>query len=884
MNERGILRLLRWFCPEDLYEGISGDLLEALDADVARVGMRRARVLFLLNTIRFFRPSIIMRKKFKKLSIGNMMFFNNLKAAYRNMAKSKGYSFINIFGLSLGIASCLLTFAYVRFEFSYDEFHHDTDRTYRVNQTFVWNQNGGIFGSTGLAVAHLLSTEYPEVEQALRINQPGSHVVRYQHADGTVSAYNEEKFYGADSTFFNFFNFPLKEGDPQTALLGLDKIVISEEVARKFFGDEPALGKVLEVGDQKIPMEITGVTVHQPENSHFRFDYLQTIYSNRAVKHQDWSYLWTQSVTYVKLRPGASAVALEEKLATVGERKIKPTFARLGIDYNDFLKGKGDWKFFLMPFTDVYLNATDNRVGPVGNVQYALTFAAVGAFVLLIAAINFINLSTARASKRAKEVGVKKTLGALRRSLVGQFLLESIMVATLSTVLALGLAEMLRWVIASFVTMEVPFSLWSDVELLFVLPLVPVVIGVLAGIYPAFYLTAFRPAYVLKGRVVASMNSSMLRSGLVILQFGISVVLMIGTIVVYKQLSFMSNMSLGFNKENIIVVRGAEKLDKQIESFRNELASVPGVQQAAIAMDVPAGSSFEDIFSREGTDIKIPISIIKIDEYYFNAMGFQLIAGRQFDQQRVSDVDNIVVNETAVRLLGFTPETALGQKLLFPGNDGTLHEIIGVMNDFHYQSLRQEIGPMLFTHINSTMWGGSRVVMVRFQTDDVAEMIRGLERKWNLVAGDAPFVFTFFDEELKQQYLAEQRLAGLFGIFSGLSIVIAIIGLVGLVAYSAEVRRKEISIRKVFGASRSRIVIMMNTQYARLIGVSLLFAIPVSWLVMIQWLQSFEYRTEVGPGVFLLAGAVEILLALVSVAYLSFRAAAANPAAVLKEE
>jgi putative ABC transport system permease protein len=878
------LKLLEWFCPPQLYEGIEGDLLEKFDVDSKSSGDRIARRRLLIGAVRFLRPAIIMRNRFRTNSPSTSMIGNYFKITYRNILRSKGYSFINIFGLALGIASCLLALSYVRFEMSYDNYHPNVDRIYRVDQTFIWSVEGGTFGSTPLPLALKLAAEYPEVEEVIRVNAPGAMSVRYEREDGTLLSFNEPNIYGADSGFFNFFDYKLKEGNPATALKGLNKIVISSEAAEKFFGDAPALGKFLLVGDDRKVLEVTGVTEPQPMNSHFRFDYLQSIYTNPSIKRFEWSWVWTQSVTYAKLRPGAVPSELEEKMARIEKDHIRPSFDRMGIVFDDFMKGKGNWRFYLRPMRDIHLHAEDNRIGTVGSIVYASTFGVVGIFVLVIAAINFINLSTARATNRAKEVGVKKTLGVLRSSLVSQFQAESIFLTLFATVLSLLMVEGLRLVIGKFVNIDMPFTLWSDTALLVTLPLVPLLVGFVAGIYPSFYLTAFKPVQVLKGKIASGMARSGLRNGLVVIQFTISIAMLAGTLVVLKQLKFMQSAELGFNRENVLVVRGAEKLGDQLESFRDEVAGFAGVEHTALAMNVPTGALYEDVFEREGTDIKVPISIYKIDQYYFDAMGFQIVAGRQFDINRQSDSEGVIPNETSIRMLGWTPEEAIGHKIFYPGGDGSRHEIIGVVKDFHLTSLRQAIGPMMFSPLQSSIWGTMRVLMVRFTTDDVPGLMSRIERKWNETVSDTPIVMTFMEDDLNRQYLQEQRLGGLFGIFSGLSILIAVIGMVGLVAYSAEVRKKEIGIRKVFGATTTRILVMMNEQYIKLIAIGLLVAVPGSWWLANRWLDAFEYQTEVGPMIFIVAGLAQVALALLSVAYLSLRAASSNPAAVLKEE
>jgi putative ABC transport system permease protein len=881
---RWTVGFLRWFCPDALAEGIEGDLLESYDSDRLAHGQRRASAQLIWNALKFFRLSIILRNRIKYGNNHLIMLRSYLKLTLRNISRSKGYSFINIFGLSLGIACCLLTANYVVFEFSFDNFHPNVDRTYRVDQTMIYNIDGGTFGSTGPALAVLLHSEYPEVEEVMRVNTPGDFVVRYAEKNGDVVSFNETNIFAADSNFFSFFKFDLKEGDPRTALKGLNKVVISDEIAQKLFGDEPALGKILQLGNDRKPIEITGVTKKQPENAHFNFNYMLSIYTNPGVKRFEWSWVWTQVVTYVRLKPGADPVALENKMKQIGETRIKPSFKEMGINYDDFMQGKGSWQFFLMPVRDIHLISRDNRLGTVGDIRYAYAFGAIGLFVLIIAAINFVNLSTARGTKRAREVGVKKALGALRNSLVSQFQAESIFLALFSMVLAMPLMEGLRIVIESIMGDDLPFSLWDNTAFIVALPLIAILIGFLAGLYPSFYLTSFLPAQVLKGKIATGMGNSFLRNSLVVLQFTISIAMLIGTVVVVQQMEFLRSTDLGYDKENTLVINYAEKLGDHIIPFRNEISNIPGVISAAVAQDVPRGNTFEDIYTVEGSNIKLPVTAIKIDDQYFKAMGFELIAGRTHDlAHNAADKEAFIANETVVKLFGWTPEEAIGKVIYYPG-DQMSAPIIGVVKDFHFQSLRSSINPLFFNSIASGMWGDMRVVAVKYKTNDLPGLIQKIEQKWNSTVLQTPMSFSFLEDDLANNYKEDKRLGDLFGIFATLSIIIAMIGLIGLVAYSAEVRKKEIGIRKVLGASRSGIVVMMNSSYVKLIAVGLLISTPLAWYAMTYWLSTFQYRMELNPLVFVFSGLAVMIASLLSVAYLSMRAASVNPAGVLKEE
>ncbi|SHG61748.1 putative ABC transport system permease protein [Chryseolinea serpens] len=812
------------------------------------------------------------------------MFQNYFKTAIRSIVRERYYALIKIAGLALGLGTSLVLFLYVTHQLSYDTMHPDVDRLYRVNQTNIWNPKGGFWGSTGPAVANALITEYPAIESVLRINTPGGQIVRYTKPNRDVVAINEESVLAADSTFFSFFAFELKEGDPRTALEGKNKVVLSDKAAKRLFGDEPALGKLIQIGDKRETVEVTGVTKEQPTNVHFHFDYLLSMPTIAIIKDMEWSWIFTQVVTYVKLKPGTDVATLNKTLKTLPMRYAPATFKRIGIDFDEFIKERGAWEVYLQPMREMRLYSTDtgNRLGPVGDIKYVYVFSIVAAFILLIAVVNFINLSTARGASRAKEVGVKKTLGLHRASLIAQFQVENILVTFVAMLLGLGVMELLRLVIQPLTGLEIPVTLWDNKLFFAIIILLPLVVGFLAGLYPAFYLTSFRPAQVLKGKTISGLRTSNLRNVLVVFQFTISIALMVATMVVFDQLKYFQSASLGFNQESMLIVNNGEKLGNQLQSFRDELATYPGVVEVSASADFR--KAFEDIFMREGNDLKLPIAYMKIDEYYMATAQHQLVAGRGFEPNRPSDVNAVILNETAVRLYGWTPEQAIGQHIIYVGDDVGRQEIIGVVKDFHFRSLYETINPFMFFNIKSKMFGDIRTVAIRFNTPDVPSLIAKIEKRWNQIADATPFEYNFLDESLKMRYQEEQRLGSLFSVFTVLSITIAIIGLVGLVAYSAEQRKKEIGVRKVFGASLTSIYVMMNTQYVKLLVVALIIATPLSWWAMQQWLDTFQYRVSISPWLFVWAGAAELILAMVCVGYLALRAASLNPATVLKEE
>jgi putative ABC transport system permease protein len=876
------LRFLARFCPTSLHEGIEGDLTEQFEEDFLRHGASIAKRRFYLNVLKFCRPEIILRNKFKFGFMGIHLLRSYFLLTFRNLLKSKGYSFINIFGLSLGLAICLLTYNYVRFETSFDTMHHDVDRMYSINQTNIWDPSGGVFNSTGPAVASALKSEFAEIDEIIRVNTPGGQTVRYEKPGATTLAFNEQKILAADSNFFNFFYFPLKEGDAKTALIGKNKVVLSDKAAKRLFGEESPIGKIILLGDERTAIEVTGVTEPQPDNMHFHFDYLLSMETNPWIKRMEWSWIFTQVVTYIKLNPSTDVASFEAKLKDVPKRYVPASLQRFNMNYEEFMKEKGGWFLYIHPVKDIYLHSDKigNRLGAIGDIKYVYILSFASLFILLIAIVNFVNLSTARGATRAKEVGVKKTLGLVRRSLIAQFQVEHITITTISVLLGIAIMEVLRAVIAPMAGINIPTD--YGVNTILILTAVPIIIGFLAGLYPAFYLTRFNPAQVLKGRISAGMRSSGLRNALVVFQFTISIALMAATLIVFQQLNFFQNKSLGLDKENLLIIENGEKLGNQLKSLRDEIAKYPGVLDATVSMNIRGG--FEDLYTPEGTDRKVSISLYKVDEHFLSTTKIELASGRGFDPNRPADVNAIVINETTAKLIGWSNEEAIGKHIRYLGDAIGPQEVIGVAKDFHFQSLRQNIMPFMFSHLESRLWGDSRIILVKYKTDDLRALISKIETRWNQIAEATPFHTSFYDEEVKKQYEQEQRLGSLFSMFTILSMAIAVVGLVGLVAYSAETRKKEIGIRKVFGASVPRIMLLMNSQYVKLIFVSILLASPLTWWLLQKWLETFAYRVDVSPVVFVIAGVAELLLALVSVGYLSLRAASANPVSVLKDE
>ncbi|NJM24447.1 MAG: FtsX-like permease family protein [Bacteroidia bacterium] len=694
------------------------------------------------------------------------MIKNFFRTAIRSLIRERYYAMIKIFGLAVGLGTSMVIFLYAAYHLSFDRDHPDVERLYRVDQTNIWDPAGGKFGSTGPVVSSVITESLPEVEEVMRVNTPGDMAVRYTRADGeTITV--EERVLAADSNFFNFFNFALQEGDPNTALKGNNKVVISDKAAVRIFGNESPLGKMIQLGDDRVAVEVTGVTIKQPENVHFQFDYLMSMPTNPGVKRFEWSWVWTQVVTYVKLRPDAGPVQVSEKLTRIAQERLPVSFQAMGLDFKEMMRDKAPWEFNLLPIKDIHLfsNRSWNRIGATGDITNIYIFLIVAAFVLTIAIINFVNLSTARATKRAKEVGVKKSLGLTRRSLVAQFQTEYMLVTFVAMLLGLGVMEILRMLIEPVAGIQIPLVSGNAWWLLGSLVLLPVAIGFLAGLYPSFYLTSFQPAQVLKGRTTSGQRNSGLRNILVVVQFTISVGLMASTLLVFQQLRFFQNAYLGFDKENVLIINNADELGTHSESFRNEIAQYEGVSSASLSMNIR--SSYEDVYFKEGDQQQISISHIKVDPHFLQTMGLKMVAGKFFGDDNPAEYESVIINETTAKLFGWTPEQALGQRIVYPGDDGGSHEVMGVVNDFQFQSLRQQVAPRMFFHMKSRMWEIGRIIAIKFKTDDVNNLIEKMRARWNEMADPGLFEYSFLAEELNNQYDEERKLGSLFSISQG---------------------------------------------------------------------------------------------------------------------
>jgi putative ABC transport system permease protein len=806
------------------------------------------------------------------------MLRNILKISIRNLIKEKFYTLINVLGLAVGVASCLLITQYIVFELSFDKHHPDAEQIYRVNQTNFWSHDGGIMGSTVLPLADALQTEFSEIKSTLRINTVYDQLISIE---GSSQSYQENGVLGADSTFFDFFGFELTEGDPNIALDKINSVVLSYAMARKYFGNEPALGKTILLGDDKKAIEVTGVLKKEQANTHFNFDILLSIYTNPAVKRFEWSWIWTQAVTYVKIKGDTKAI--EERLSGLADKYAKGAFSHLGIELSEFEKEKGKLTFYLQPVSDIHLKSRDidNRLGSDGDILYIYVFALIGVIILFLACINFVNLTTARAAIRAKEIGIKKVLGSTRSLLIGQLLVETLLLSVIATCVGLGLAELIRLAILNMLHIDFNINLFAN--LLFVLGviLMPLIIGFIAGIYPSLYITSFKPINVLKGQLTTGKEASFFRNALVILQFTIAISLMASTFIISDQLSFFQNGNMGFRRENILVIDQADKLGANMMPFITKALQQPNVKQIAITSVVPGIGSSEDVFySPTNPDRKISLGTIKVNDEYITSLGIDLLQGRNFEKNK-PESQNVMINEIAMRDFGWTQDNVIGQKINYFDRGFT---VIGLIKDFHSLPFYYSIAPLILFDLEAPIYNDSRYLLLTIDMDKKQELIAYLSNQWSEMNNTNPFNYSYLDDQLAVWYESEDKLSKLFMVFTALAILIAIIGLFGLASFVTSRKAKEIGIRKVLGASATQLVIKVNSKFSVLIMISCFLAIPLTLWPMTQWLQQFQYRIEIGWEIFLLTVILAIGLAWITVSYHSIKAASANPVDSLKDE
>jgi putative ABC transport system permease protein len=812
------------------------------------------------------------------------MFSNYFKVAIRNLRKHKFYAAINIFGLGIGIASFLFILLYIQDELSYDQYHPHAQQTVRVDFHARLGDNEIITSENSAPAGPVFNQEYPEVLTYCRLRNRGSYLVNYK--DNT---YKEESLIFADSTFFQVFGIPLLHGNSETVLQAPYSIVLSEKMVKKYFGLESPIGKTLRL-DNRRDYKVTGVMGNMPSNTHFHYDFLMSMSGlEESRRLENWGS--TNFKTYLVLKEGTDLAEFEEKIQTTFQVKFEPVLLDfVGTTWDKFIQGGNYAKIEVMPLTDIYLKSDKMaEAGINGDIRYIYIFGFIGFFILLIAGINFVNLSTARSVNRAKEVGVKKVVGALRHHLIRQFLSES----TLIAFIALGFAFILLHAFLPYfneiASKTFIINRFYEPSFLSATIGITLLIGLLSGIYPAFYLSGFQPIKVLKGSLIGQKNKSLFRNGLVVFQFFITTLLIVGTLVIFQQLSYMQEKKLGYNKEQVLVINDAYALDKNVQAFKKKMENYPSIKSASVTGFLPTPSNRNNSsFFKGKTPTQEDAVIIAnwtVDFDYVKTMGLEIIEGRDFDPLMLTDSNAIIINEELAKQLNY--ENPIGEYMSgyeFT-NDGEkiagteVYPIIGVIRNFHFASLREAISPL------ALFIGSSRgAISMRFQSDNIKGLIGQIEQDWKAMAPGQPFSYQFLDERFNRMFDTEQQLGKIAGIFSFLAIFIACIGLLGLATFIAQQRTKEIGIRKVLGADISNLVYLLCKDFGLLILIAFVLAAPIAWYFMNQWLADFAYATSIGIGVFILAGGLILLMAVLSVVYQATRVALINPVETLKWE
>ena len=812
----------------------------------------------------------------------------------RNIVRQKLFSFINLLGLTVSIASTVLLYLYVSHEFSYDKFHNDVDRIYRVNQTFIWGENNtNQFASTGPGVAYALKEELPEVELITSIHTPGNFIVSYVTPSKEVIAFEEDRIFAADSNFFKMFNFPLIKGDPESVFDQANTIVLTESTAKKYFGDADPIGKLMRFdqsgGKEQKTYEVTGVVEDTPDNSYIEFDMLISMKGFPAVL-RTWSWVWTQLETYVRLAPNTNVATVREKLSKIPEKHTAATLQNaFNTTWDEYIKSGKKWELFLQPMTSIHLpeGTVMNRLNDAGNITVIYSFIGAAIFITLLSCINFMNLSTAQFTRRLKEASVRKILGQGKKQLSLSYFLEAVAFCLIALVAAIGLTQLLLPSFNWITEKSLQLNLLSDPNLLLSLGGLVLLMAVVSGSYPAFFLSSFHPVEAIKGKVRIGNEGKAFRNGLVVFQFCVSIVLIICTAIVFQQLKFVSEKEIGFDRENLLVINHAGVL-KTGESITNEVLAVPGVANSTLCASVPPRLWNGDSFGiKEKSDLRLNINFTNADEQYIPTLDIHLKLGRNFTKDNAGDASGVIVNEALVKRIGWpVDESVLGKIITYENAE---YKIIGVVSDFNYWSLINPIEPMAIFHIKSLefFYSDEKQLVLRMESlseESWEKTIASIHGIWKKHAGDTPFDYYFVDQAFAEAFKSQQQFGKVLTIMASLAIMIAALGLLGMIIYALEQRTKEIGIRKVSGASVWDILKLISQGYTKLIFVAFVLGAPFSYWLMQKWLSDFAYRITPSLWIFALTGLCTLLVAILITSYHSVKAALTNPVDVLKDE
>ncbi|AYB29962.1 ABC transporter permease [Chryseolinea soli] len=871
-------RLFRSYCNDHLSDAVLGDLTELYERRVSLLGKTRADLLFVWNVLQFVQP-FALRKKKSSPQNHYAMFRNYFKIAFRSMSRQKMYTGIKIGGFAIGLATCMIIALYIRHELSYDKYYANGSRTYRLYNHYE-GPDGGKWTSFPAPLIGILRNEFPEIEKAGRLIpykwfNAGSNLMRPE--DQTENTY-EEGFAYADPEILDILEIPMLYGNRGHALDKPNTIVFSRKMAEKYFPGQDPVGKTIVFNDDtKRPYMIGGVMENFPPTSHLQYEFLITLTGEEFWKDEQGSWCCWNYNPYLRLRADADPVAFEQKLQSIIKNHYGPFLKEGGsASLEDVLKHH---KIRTQAIGDIYLDSDGiGDIIPHGDKQYILLFGGIAGFILLLACVNFINLSTAKSANRAKEVGLRKVVGSVRGNLVRQFLTESVLYSLISFFLAVVLV----WVALPFFsvfagkTLTMPWTAWWMFPILIAAALG---IGVLAGLYPSFYLSAFKPIDVLKGAVARGSKNSTLRSAMVVFQFTTSIVLIIGTFVIYRQMNFILHTKIGFDKDQVIMIQGANTLGDHREAFKEELLRQSAIASVTSSNYLPVSETNRDQngFFKEGRskqDRSIGAQRWNVETDYIKTLGMKIVEGRDFIPRLASDSSSIIVNQAMVKAMGLKPPV-VGQRI----ENWRVYTIIGVVEDFHFETMKEKISPLTMVVGN----GGS-IVAVKVKPGDMKQTIASIQSTWNKIMPNQPFRYTFMDESYARMYQDVERTGNLFAGFSMLAILVACLGLFALSSFMAEQRKKEVSIRLVLGATVGNIFRLLTRSFVVMVLVSFAIASPLGWYMMTRWLEGYSYKTEITWDVFLIAGSAAVVIALLTVSYQAVKVALGNPATNLRSE
>lgn len=861
-----VVWLLNIFFHDGKNQTANGDFEEIYNDIKGERGTLRAKLWCWLQVLSSIFPFIK-----GKIYWSLVMFKNYLKISFRYLIRQKGYSFINISGLAIGMACCILLLIYIFSELSYDKYHEKSDRIFRLCSDFKIAGNNLNIPKSSVKIANVVKQNYPEVEDIVLLNRMDRTSVQFEDKQ-----FFESRIFFASNSIFNVFSFPMVNGDPSTALETAFSAVITEEMAKRYFGNEDPIGKILKIQDEG-DFKITGVIKNVSKNSHFKFDMLcsfETHYKSNKSNFENWVFVNHRA--YLLLQENVDYKTLEAKFPQF----VKTNMGQLLDRY------KAEFKMYLQPLTRIHLHShLQQEISGNGDIINIYIFSAIALFILLIACINFMNLSTARSTNKAREVGMRKVLGANRGRLIRQFLGESIIYSSIALIIAFFLVGLILPSFNSLTGTELNLEYENLKIIILGFSVLTFIVGLISGSYPAFYLSKFMPVKVFQGSLSSGTTNHRFRNILVLSQFIVTIILIIATVSTLRQLNYMKHEKLGFNKEQIIVLSiRDDSINPHINTFKEVLKSNTGIVNVAAASHVPGQTTYKNPFIPEGfvADQSQWMGEFNIDHDYLPTLGIEIVDGRNFSKEFTSDTDQaILVNETAVKQ--FNWEYPIGKKIeVITGNDNRIFlNVVGVVKDFHFESLHKKIEPII---ISNTSYYDFNVLCIKLDPANMKQTLKFIEEKWSKIAPNFPFDYFFLDVSFDYQYREDVRLSKIFSYFTFLAIFIACLGLFGLASYTMEQKTKEIGIRKVLGASVTKVIFLLSKEFLRWIILANLIAWPVAYLIMNKWLQNFAYQTNLGLDIFILSGATALLITLITVSYQSIKSALANPVESLKYE